>query len=678
MKFAPTWLRDFVDIPVDNARLADDLTSVGAGVEGILGQGDSMVFDMEITTNRPDEMNHYGLAREAAAIYDRPLKPIQTNLPEAKPSDPFPIEIQEPDLCPRFTARAIRNVSIKESPKHVVERLGWLDQRPISNAVDATNYVLWEIGKPTHVFDQDLLEGGRIIVRRARAGETLKTLDGVDRKLTTEDLVVADAKKPVGLAGVMGGFDTMITDKTKNVLIESAWWDPITIRKMSKRHGIHTDASHRFERGADFESTVLSTNRVAELILQSGGGELVGDVVDVIAKHVDQAPIALRIAEVRRILGDQPSIAEVLRILRKLGFDIVAERTDASEWTVQIPSWRLDVEREIDLIEEIARLYGYDKFPNTLPSFSGAVIEQPEARKDTALRSRLLALGYNEAISLTFISHQDAARFSPGAQIELANPLSEEASVMRTSTVPGMLDMLAYNLNRGTDDARLFEIGRVYEYNRDKPLESKRGSLGATGHALPPGVHDPGRLYTFFDMKGDLESLLENFACESLCFDAQTADYYHAGRSARAVMDGTTVAQFGQIHPEIAAQRKLRQDVFIGELYLDQLYRHSLRQVRYEQLPRYPAVQRDFSFTFSDEIMFEQIERAIANIGLKELRSFSPVEIFRGGAIPAGKYSVLLRAVFQSKERTLREDEVAQWTAQIMRSLEQLGGVLRS
>jgi phenylalanyl-tRNA synthetase beta chain len=241
-----------------------------------------------------------------------------------------------------------------------------------------------------------------------------------------------------------------------------------------------------------------------------------------------------------------------------------------------------------------------------------------------------------------------------------------------------MLDMLAYNLNRGTDDARLFEIGRVYEYNRDKPLESKRGSLGATGHALPPGVHDPGRLYTFFDMKGDLESLLENFACESLCFDAQTADYYHAGRSARAVMDGTTVAQFGQIHPEIAAQRKLRQDVFIGELYLDQLYRHSLRQVRYEQLPRYPAVQRDFSFTFSDEIMFEQIERAIANIGLKELRSFSPVEIFRGGAIPAGKYSVLLRAVFQSKERTLREDEVAQWTAQIMRSLEQLGGVLRS
>jgi phenylalanyl-tRNA synthetase beta chain len=544
--------------------------------------------------------------------------------------------------------------------------------------VDATNYVLWESGKPTHVFDQDLLEGRRIIVRHARAGETLKTLDGVERRLTSEDLVVADARKPVGLAGVMGGFDTMITEKTKNVLIESAWWNPITIRKMSKRHGIHTDASHRFERGADFESTVLSTNRVAELILQSSGGELVGDVVDVIAKRIDQAPVALHLSEVRRILGDQPTIPEIVRILRKLGFEIVAETTDASEWTVQIPSWRLDVEREIDLIEEIARLYGYDKFPNTLPAFAGAVIEQPEARKDATLRSRLLALGYNEAISLTFISHEDAGRFSPGAQIELANPLSEEASVMRTSMVPGMLDMLAYNLNRGTDDARLFEIGKVYEYDGDQPLESKRGSLGATGHAVLPGVHESGRQYSFFDMKGDVETLLRTFEHQSLCFDAHTADYYHPGRSARAVMDGATVAQFGQIHPQIAAARKLRQHVFIGELYLDQLHRHTVREVHYEALPRYPAVERDFSFTLPDSITFEQVKSAIANLGISELRSLIPAEIFRGGAIPAGSYSLLLRATFQSGERTLRDDEVAQWSAQIIKALEQLGGSLRS
>ena len=678
MKISPTWLRDFVDIAVDNARLADDLTSVGAGVEGILGQGDSTVFDMEITTNRPDEMNHYGLAREAAALYDRPLKPIVPKLPAHIAAAPFPIDIQEPDLCPRFTARALRGVTIKASRKHVVGRLALLDQRPISNAVDATNYVLWEIGKPTHVFDQDLLEGGRIIVRHARAGETLKTLDGVERKLTSEDLVVADARKPVGLAGVMGGFDTMITEKTKNILIESAWWDPITVRKMSKRHGIHTDASHRFERGADFESTVLSTNRVAELILESGGGELIGDVVDVVAKRIDQAPVALSLSEVRRILGDQPSVAEMLRILRKLGFDIVAETTDASEWTVQIPSWRLDVEREIDLIEEIARLYGYDKFPNTLPAFAGAVIEASELKKQQMTRSRLLALGYNEAVSLTFISHENAARFSPGAHIELANPLSEEASVMRTSMVPGMLDMLAYNLNRGTDDVRLFEIGSVYEYAGDNPLESTRGSLGATGQALPSDVYQPGRPYSFFDMKGDVETLLNGFEHQSLCFDAHTAEYYHPGRSARAVMDGATVAQFGQIHPAIASARKLRQNIFVAELYLDQLFRHSLRQVRYEQLPRYPAVKRDFSFSFPESVTFGQIERTVANLGIRELRGFVPAEIFRGGAIPAGKYSLLLRVTFQSGERTLRDDEVAQWSAQIIKALEQLGGSLRS
>jgi phenylalanyl-tRNA synthetase beta chain len=423
---------------------------------------------------------------------------------------------------------------------------------------------------------------------------------------------------------------------------------------------------------------VLSTNRVAELILQSSGGELVGDVVDVIAKRIDQAPVALHLSEVRRILGDQPTIPEIVRILRKLGFEIVAETTDASEWTVQIPSWRLDVEREIDLIEEIARLYGYDKFPNTLPAFAGAVIEQPEARKDATLRSRLLALGYNEAISLTFISHEDAGRFSPGAQIELANPLSEEASVMRTSMVPGMLDMLAYNLNRGTDDARLFEIGKVYEYDGDQPLESKRGSLGATGHAVLPGVHESGRQYSFFDMKGDVETLLRTFEHQSLCFDAHTADYYHPGRSARAVMDGATVAQFGQIHPQIAAARKLRQHVFIGELYLDQLHRHTVREVHYEALPRYPAVERDFSFTLPDSITFEQVKSAIANLGISELRSLIPAEIFRGGAIPAGSYSLLLRATFQSGERTLRDDEVAQWSAQIIKALEQLGGSLRS
>src|SRR3984957_6445296 len=278
MKLSPQWIRDFVDLTVDDGRLAEDLTNVGISVEGISGAAADTVFEMEIGTNRPDAMNHYGVAREAAAIYDLPLKQLSavSSQPSAKTSsgEPFPIIVEEPGLCPRFSARVIRGTQIKSSPEKIARRLRLLDQRPISNAVDATNYVLWEIGKPTHVFDMDLLEGGKIVVRKARAGETLKTLDGVERKLTSEDLVVCDAKKPVGLAGVMGGYDTMITEKTRNVAIESAWWDPGIVRKMSRRHGLHTDASHRFERGADFESTVLSCDLVAKMILESGGGEL--------------------------------------------------------------------------------------------------------------------------------------------------------------------------------------------------------------------------------------------------------------------------------------------------------------------------------------------------------------------------------------------------------------------
>jgi phenylalanyl-tRNA synthetase beta chain len=678
MKLSSQWVRDFVDVPPGDQRLGDDLTAVGMGVEGIIGQGENTVFEMEITTNRPDAMNHYGVAREASAIYDVPLRPIDPKLPGRKGGTDFPIQIEDTQGCARFTAQILRNVSIKPSPEKIAHRLSLLDQRAINNAVDATNYTLWEMGKPTHVFDLDLLEGGKIIVRRARDGEKLRTLDGVDRKLTSEDLVVADAVKPVGLAGTMGGFDTMITEKTRDILIESAWWDPITVRKMSRRHGLHTDASHRFERGADFESTILSCNRVAELMLQSGGGELTGEPIDVIARHLDQAPVALRLSEVHRILGRGLDAEQIIRILKRLGFDVLPEHEEEHEFTVRIPSWRLDVEREIDLIEEIARLYGYDKFPNTLPSFVGSVIDLPDAKKDKKIRNALLALGYNEGVSISFISHEDAEQFSAVPVIEVENPLSEEASVMRTSLVPGMLNMLAYNLNRGNDNVRLFEAANVFQSAGRGAVELKRVCLGATGSALPSNVHQPARPLSFFDLKGDVENLLHAFEHKGLCWDAQTADYYHPGRSARAVMDGESVAQFGQLHPEIAASRKLRQDVFIAELHLDVLYKRGLRELRYEPIPRYPAVERDFSFVFADSVNFEQIQRSVASLGLAALQSFVPAEIFRGGSIGAGRYSILLRATFQSSERTLREDEVAQWSAQIIKALEKMGGNLRA
>lgn len=679
MKLSPAWLREFVDARVDDRRLALDLTAVGIAVESISGEGKSTVFEMEIGTNRPDAMNHYGVAREASVIYNLPLRGVDSKLPAAPGNSDFAIEIADQTGCARYTARVVRDVKIKPSPDAMAKRLLLVDQRPINNAADATNYTLWEMGHPTHVFDLDLLEGGKILVRRAFSGETLKTLDGVERKLTPEDLVIADAVKPVALAGVMGGFDTMITAKTKNILIESAWFDPSTVRRTSRRHGLHTDASHRFERGADFEATTKACDRVAVLLLESAGGKLDGGAIDVVARQVDLAPVALHLSEVHRILGEKLETNEIFRILQQLGFELMPERGGDPDFTVHIPSWRLDVEREIDLVEEIARLHGFDKFANTLPAYAGAVVEAPDAEKDHKLRTTLLALGYDEAVSLTFISHEDAETFSSVPVVELANPQSEEASVMRSSLVPGMLSMLAYNLNRGADQVRLFEAGSIFEATDSGTAEPKRICMGATS---PPsaknaegwGTQDGG----FFELKGDVETVLHAFQHQSLTYDAQTSDYYHPGRSARALMDGALVAQFGQLHPDVAARRKLRQSVFVAELYVDRLYQQGLRVVRYQPLPRYPAVERDFSFVFDAAATFEQIQRAVIGLGLAELRSFVPVEIFRGGNVPAGRYSLLLRARFQSAERTLREEEVAQWSAQIIKALESLGGKLRA
>ncbi len=716
MKLSAKWIREFVDLTVDDRRLAEDLTKVGIGVEGFAGSGDDLTFEMEIGTNRPDAMNHYGVAREAAAIYDVPLKEISalSRQPSAKTSDGprFPISVEEPSLCPRFSARVIRGTTITPSPAKIAHRLQLLDQRPISNAVDATNYVLWEMGKPTHVFDMDLIEGGKIVVRKARDGETLKTLDGIERKLTSEDLVVCDAKKPVGLAGVMGGYDTMITEKTRDVLIESAWWDPAIVRKMSRRHGIHTDASHRFERGADFESTVLSCDLVAQMILESGGGELVGDVVDVVSRRMDQAPVVLRIADVHRILGSSLDRGEIFQLLKRLGFTLTPKgqghTEEEAQFRIHIPSWRLDVEREIDVIEEIARLHGYDKFENTLPAYSGAVVELPHAAMGAAFRKRALALGYNEALSLTFISHADAETFesskwpgsgssaaktAPGQNtaakvLELENPLSAEASVMRNSLAPGMLGMLAWNLNRDVPEAKLFEMGSVYGMAGEDRLEPKRACLGATVAAIRNSLPAGGGLdvskgeqaaaaETFRGFKGDVESLLAEFS-GSVTYDSETADYFHPGRSARARLHGATVAQFGQIHPEVAAARKLRQDVFLAEFRLEKLYASGLRTVKFTPTGKYPAVERDFSFVFSDAVSFEQMRKAVTGLGIAEMKEFRPLEIFRGGAIAVGKYSILLRVKLQSAEETLRDDvQIVHWCEKIVAALTAMGGVQR-
>ena len=710
MKILPNWLREFVEIPVDDRRLADDLTNAGISVESVDTVHGETVFDVDFTPNRVDAMNHYGVARDCAAVYDRDLKPIPTGVILSEDARPgaseskdlaFRIEIEDSRGCARYTAQVVRGIKIAASPDKTAQRLELLEARPINNVADASNYVLFEMGHPTHCFDLDLLEGGKIVVRRARPGETLKTLDGVERKLHPDDLVIADAERPVALAGVMGGFDTMITDRTKNVLIESAWFDPASVRNTARRHGMHTDASHRFERGADFGATPTACARVAALILQTAGGSLDGGQIDACARRVERPTLSLRHSEVLRILGQDVPEQDIERILRRLGFGVTAGALRASaqpraavpapsggihaavaeavaDFAVTVPTWRLDVEREIDLIEEVARIYGFDRFPGTLPAFAGAVVEAPHERMAARLRERLMALGYSEAISLSFISHADAQQFSSAALVEIANPVSEEASVLRNSMVPGMLGMLAYNLNRGNGDVRLFEQGTIFERLGERVEERRRACIAATGNAVAAGVHAPARSYTFYDLKGDLESVLELFEHGSLYFDAHAPEYYHPGRAARAVLDGATVARFGQLHPQLAAGRKLKQDIFIAELDLERLFAHPLRQPFYRALSRYPAVQRDFSFVFDDAVTFERVRSLVEALKIAELRDLQPAEVFRGGAIPTGRYSMLLRATFQSSERTLRDEEVAAWSAQIVHALQSIGGVLRT
>ena len=342
--------------------------------------------------------------------------------------------------------------------------------------------------------------------------KSLKTLDGVERKLTPEDLVIADAKKPVALAGVMGGFDSMITERTKNVLIESAWFDPATVRSMAKRHGMHTDASHRFERGADWSCAPLACDRVAELILASAGGELQGELIDTVARKVERAAIALHRSEVNRILGIDLDEDEIQRILGRLGFGVT--RASGGDFSVQVPTWRLDVEREVDLLEELARIHGYNKFPNTLPAFTGAVVTLPDEPKDAKVRETMLALGYDEAISITFISEQEAKTFGAGEPLAIANPQSEEAGYLRTSMLPGLLNMVGYNLNRGNTNVRLFEAGEVFEKRGDGHDERRHLGFAATGDAIAKSVHSAAQPYTFFHMKGDIEELLAAFAAQ--------------------------------------------------------------------------------------------------------------------------------------------------------------------
>jgi phenylalanyl-tRNA synthetase beta chain len=702
MKILSKWLRAYLpELPVDDTQLAEDLTLRGIAVEGIysLGPSNGSLFEMDITTNRVDAMNHYGIAREAAAIYGLALAPLEFPLPGARPAaQPYPVRIEAEDGCGRFTARVLRDIVIGDSRDwfpggEVATYFALLEQKRISNAVDASNFAWLAMGQPTHTFDLDRLEGG-IVVRRARKGERLKTLDGVERSLDPEDLIVADHAKPVGLAGVMGGWDTMITPATTNVLVEAAWFDPVAVRRTARRHGLHTDASHRFERGADFNAGTVASALVSRILLANGGW-LDGSLVDVRvaaaeARTANRKPVSLALSEVHRILGktvDPEGItaATVEAVLTALGCQLASPQSKDSSWQFTLPSWRLDLDREIDLIEEVARVYGYNRFANTLPAFGEGVRALGWAESEATVRRTLLAAGFHEAIGSTFCSAAEAALTAPrpGQVVPLGNPLSEEAGVLRPSLVPGMLTMLAGNLHRDVSDVRLFELGTVFSGTTEKVEERPAVAFGAAGSLPEQGALHPARPIDFFDVKGAVEQILARFQAKAYYFDRFPAEadltpaWLHPYRSARVAADGATVGWFGQLHPSEAAARKLKEPVLVGELYLDRVYKLPLRKPVAREISRFQAVRRDFSLILSDTVAWERIDRALAGLQIPELVDWRVREVFRDARLGEREYSLLMSVTFQAPGRTLREEELQHYQTLVVEVVAKAGARLR-
>ncbi len=520
MKIVYNWLKEFVEATAPADELRARLSLAGVAIDSIEVTPAGPVLDAEITANRPDCLGHYGVAREVAAIYRLPVKSLKPKLKESseKVADATRVEIEAPELCGRYTARVLRGVKVQPSPDWLRQRLEAIGQNSINNVVDVTNYVMFELGQPLHAFDLDKLAEKRIVVRRARAGEKIRSLDGAERTLAKEMCVIADASRAVAIAGVMGGAESEIGFSSKNILIESAWFDPISVRRTSKALGLRTEASYRFERGTDPEMAELASRRAAELIQQVAGGELLTGAVDVYPGRAAGATIELSRKELLRVMGADVPDRDVEEILGALGFHSVrrdANRGSAGSllaaWECKQPSWRQDVTRGIDLIEEVARHYGYDKFPPRLPPAKRPAQRLPHAAALDRLRERVIALGYQEIVAIPLVDtrRDELFRAEGVAPAVIGNPLAEDASVMRSNGVVSMIDALEWNLNHGQRDLRLFEIGKAYSLQDGEPVEKMVLTLGATGLAGEKTIHEDAREFTFADLKGDLDRIGE-------------------------------------------------------------------------------------------------------------------------------------------------------------------------
>jgi phenylalanyl-tRNA synthetase beta chain len=689
MKVAYHWLKEFVDVRASPEEIAARLALAGTNVAGIENTSYGPVIDAEITSNRPDCLGMLGIARELSAIYRLPLRsrsPQPTESASAKAADTVTVKVEAPELCGRFTARVIRGVKIQPSPSWLRERLRAAGVASISNVVDISNYVMLELGHPLHTFDYDLVRNHSIVVRRAKAGEKIRTLDGIERVLDPNICMIADGdgSRAVGIGGIMGGAETEISLSTKNVLIECAWFDPIAIRRAARFLKLHTEASTRFGRHADPQMAEFASRRAAELILQLAGGELLLGVVDVYPGKRAAKQITITRAELLRMMGADVPDNDIEAILSALGFAPVRiDQTRGSAnsllaaWQCTQPSWRADVEREIDLIEEVARIYGLDKFPPRLPAARDGAARLPHQEAETRLRERLIGLGYQEALTIPHVSEERNDLFRPPDVVpaRLANPLSEEAGVLKSTGAVTTAAAVEWNLNHGQRNVRLFEIGQHYRFVSGKLIETRVLTIGATGAVRTPGLYDPARDYVFADLKGDLDSIGTHSG--GLRWENGGPDWLAPERAGTIYLGqegNQPLGAAGLLARRVSEKLKFRQDVYLAEIALGPLYcmYYGVKNNRrYQPLARFPGVERDFSLFLPEGVSFAQVRQSIEGLNIPEITSIEAVDLFRGKNVPAGKYSLLVRVTFQSRESTFTDAPIKEFSDRIVAALNQ-------
>lgn len=694
MNISYNWLKDLVEFDLSPSDLAIKLTGAGLAVEGIEEFYGDHILDIDLTSNRGDCLSHLGIAREISAIIPDAKLKIK-NYEDQKPENGGQdlVTIEAPELCHRFTARIIRNVKIGPSPDWLVKRLEAVGERSINNVADITNYVMLELGNPMHAFDLNKLAGNRIVVRRARAGEIIQTLDEIERKPDGSMLMICDAEKPAAVGGVMGGLASSITDETTDVLLEVAYFDRDSIRQTSRNLKLSTEASHRFERGVDIENLIRASNRATELMCELAGGEA-GEFVDVYPTKFVRPEIESKDLQfaVKRLTGLEVENEEISRILNALGIEKKNTELSTQHSALFIaPTWRHDIAIEEDLVEEVARVYGYDKIAEELPPAFGAGEYQPNEMRKFQLRQTLATLGFDEAISYSFIDTKADETFELVPDfvsenrdekfVSLKDSIIEGATRMRPTLLAGLLDAVRTNFNRSQRNLRLFEIGKAFaasEKENELPVERELLALVLTGSETLQNKAMGVREFDFYDAKGALEAAAEALNLSELEFSPVDVKHLRRGQAARISYRNNPVGTIGRLADEIAQSYKFKQPVFVAEIDLETVLGAGEREIFYRPLPSLPSVQRDISLLVGRDKSFAEIKKYIEAQDFELLRRVEYVDVYEGKGIGDNERSLTLRFEYRSDERTLLEEEVDAVHQKILDALaEKFGAKLR-